>query len=414
MKWPASAGAAHIRRCAVCESALITGSMEVVSDYTAKQKEKDKFSVEKKNKPKTYFDYTLLIITLVLVAFGLMMIASASPYYAIQKDLPTTYFVRSQAIKAAIGVALMVIGAKLNYNWLKIRLAHKISVTTILYIVCIALQLVVLVKGNSVNGSSRWITIPLVGQFQPSEVTKLCLILYIAKAIAAKPKRLDRFFGFVIIIATAAPLFILVALENLSTAIIMVGLAFAMCFVASRKSFYYILTVVLMVPVFIFFLQSQGYRMTRVQVWLTDPTGGYQIQQGLYAICAGGWFGKGLGNSAQKRFVPEVHTDMIFTIICEELGLLGVIVLFLVYGLLIWRIAKVALNAPDLFGSLLCVGVLGHISLQVMLNVGVVTKLLPATGVILPFISFGGTSLIILLAEMGIVMSVASRVEYEQ
>ncbi len=388
--------------------------MEVVSDYTAKQKEKDKFSVEKKNKPKTYFDYTLLIITLVLVAFGLMMIASASPYYAIQKDLPTTYFVRSQAIKAAIGVALMVIGAKLNYNWLKIRLAHKISVTTILYIVCIALQLVVLVKGNSVNGSSRWITIPLVGQFQPSEVTKLCLILYIAKAIAAKPKRLDRFFGFVIIIATAAPLFILVALENLSTAIIMVGLAFAMCFVASRKSFYYILTVVLMVPVFIFFLQSQGYRMTRVQVWLTDPTGGYQIQQGLYAICAGGWFGKGLGNSAQKRFVPEVHTDMIFTIICEELGLLGVIVLFLVYGLLIWRIAKVALNAPDLFGSLLCVGVLGHISLQVMLNVGVVTKLLPATGVILPFISFGGTSLIILLAEMGIVMSVASRVEYEQ
>ncbi len=388
--------------------------MEVVSDYTAKQKEKDKFSVEKKNKPKTYFDYTLLIITLLLVGFGLMMIASASPYYAIQKDLPTTYFVRSQAIKAAIGVALMVIGAKLNYNWLKIRLAHKISVTTILYIVCIALQLVVLVKGNSVNGSSRWITIPLIGQFQPSEVTKLCLILYIAKAIAAKPKRLDRFFGFVIIIATAAPLFILVALENLSTAIIMVGLAFAMCFVASRKSFYYILTVVLMVPVFIFFLQSQGYRMTRVQVWLTDPTGGYQIQQGLYAICAGGWFGKGLGNSAQKRFVPEVHTDMIFTIICEELGLLGVIVLFLVYGLLIWRIAKVALNAPDLFGSLLCVGVLGHISLQVMLNVGVVTKLLPATGVILPFISFGGTSLIILLAEMGIVMSVASRVEYEQ
>ncbi len=388
--------------------------MEVVSDYTAKQKEKDKFSVEKKNKPKTYFDYTLLIITLVLVGFGLMMIASASPYYAIQKDLPTTYFVRSQAIKAAIGVALMVIGAKLNYNWLKIRLAHKISVTTILYIVCIALQLVVLVRGNSVNGSSRWITIPLVGQFQPSEVTKLCLILYIAKAIAAKPKRLDRFFGFVIIIATAAPLFILVALENLSTAIIMVGLAFAMCFVASRKSLYYIITVVLMVPVFIFFLQSQGYRMTRVQVWLTDPTGGYQIQQGLYAICAGGWFGKGLGNSAQKRFVPEVHTDMIFTIICEELGLLGVIVLFLVYGLLIWRIAKVALNAPDLFGSLLCVGVLGHISLQVMLNVGVVTKLLPATGVILPFISFGGTSLIILLAEMGIVMSVASRVEYEQ
>ncbi|MCR4839904.1 MAG: putative lipid II flippase FtsW [Lachnospiraceae bacterium] len=393
---------------------MITGSMEVVSDYTAKQKEKDKFSVEKKNKPKTYFDYTLLIITLVLVGFGLMMIASASPYYAIQKDLPTTYFVRSQAIKAAIGVALMVIGAKLNYNWLKIRLAHKISVTTILYIVCIALQLVVLVRGNSVNGSSRWITIPLVGQFQPSEVTKLCLILYIAKAIAAKPKRLDRFFGFVIIIATAAPLFILVALENLSTAIIMVGLAFAMCFVASRKSLYYIITVVLMVPVFIFFLQSQGYRMTRVQVWLTDPTGGYQIQQGLYAICAGGWFGKGLGNSAQKRFVPEVHTDMIFTIICEELGLLGVIVLFLVYGLLIWRIAKVALNAPDLFGSLLCVGVLGHISLQVMLNVGVVTKLLPATGVILPFISFGGTSLIILLAEMGIVMSVASRVEYEQ
>ena len=382
--------------------------MEVVSDLSQKKREKTK------TKPKRYYDYTLLIIVLTLVGFGLMMVASASSYYAISRGLPANTFLKSQAIKAVIGIAGMIFISKFNYNILKSSIFKgKISIANLFFGFCFALQIAVLIVGRSANGSSRWLEIPIIGSFQPSELSKLCLIILVAKAISEKAKRLERFMGFLAIIIVAGPLIAVVAMENLSTAIIMAGITFIICFVASSKWLYFLVTILMLIPAGVIAIMTQPYRLQRIKVWLEDGSG-YQISQGLYAISSGGWLGVGLGNSSQKRWVPEVHTDMIFTIICEELGVVGVLILFLIYILLILRIAKIAINAADLFGSLICVGVLCHVALQVVLNVAVTTSIMPATGVILPFISFGGTSLIVLLAEMGLVLSVSNRIEYEQ
>jgi cell division protein FtsW len=161
-------------------------------------------------------------------------------------------------------------------------------------------------------------------------------------------------------------------------------------------------------------IMNVGYRADRITQWLNVEEEGYQILQGLYAVCSGGWFGKGLGNSVQKLgYIPEVHTDMIFAVICEELGIIGVVILLLVYGVLLWRIYKISINAPDLFGSLLCTGVFSHIALQILLNIAVVTNTVPSTGVTLPFISYGGTSIMAMFIEMGLVLSVAGRIEHE-
>ncbi|MBO6065341.1 MAG: FtsW/RodA/SpoVE family cell cycle protein, partial [Lachnospiraceae bacterium] len=159
----------------------------------------------------------------------------------------------------------------------------------------------------------------------------------------------------------------------------------------------------------------KGYRLARIDVWkdIENTPGGYQILQGLYAIASGGWFGKGLGNSIQKLgYIPEVHTDMIFTCIVEELGIVGGLLLICVYIILLIRIYKIAVNAPDLFGSLICVGVFVQIALQAILNIAVVTNTIPSTGIPLPFISYGGSSLAFLMLEMGLVLNVSNQIDY--
>ena len=214
-----------------------------------------------------------------------------------------------------------------------------------------------------------------------------------------------------------APLLGLIAKENLSTAIVIAGILVSICFVASRKKLYFIIVGILCVAVGSLYVFGVGYRSERVDVWRNVETHpkGYQILQGLFAIASGGIFGTGLGQSMQKLgFIPEAHNDMIFTIICEELGLFGAIAVILLFVLLLWRLFIIAINAPDLFGGLIAVGIMAHIAIQVILNIAVVSNSIPSTGIPLPFISYGGTSVSVLLAEIGVALSVSNQIRTER
>ena len=208
----------------------------------------------------------------------------------------------------------------------------------------------------------------------------------------------------------------MVAINNLSTAIIILGIAVALVFVASPKYLQFFLMGGLGVGFGAAFIMFESYRAERLKIWLhpEDYDKGYQTLQGLYAIGSGGLFGKGLGESMQKLgFVPEAQNDMIFSIICEELGLFGAICVILLFLLMIWRFMVIANNAPDLYGALIVVGVMAHVAIQVILNIAVVTNTIPNTGITLPFISYGGTSILFLLSEMGLALSVSRGIKLE-
>ena len=379
------------------------------------------FVRKKEYKPHTYYDYSLLLITLMLVCIGLVMVYSTSSYYAVkQKFGDAAYFFKRQMISALLGVIVMIFISKFDYfNYIRgIGRKYKFRLLFLAYVVCIALQVYVLFFGEEVKGAKRWIKIPLLGSFQPSELTKICVILLVAYIVYAAPKRLDNVFGFIRVFLYVCPLLALVAAENLSTAIIIAGITFIVCFVVARKKGYFFIAGLIaigLVAGYIFL--GEAFRGERIDAWLhveTHPKG-YQILQGLYAIASGGLWGKGLGQSMQKLgFIPESHNDMIFSIICEELGIVGAMAIILLYVLLLWRLFVVAINARELFGSLICVGIMVHIAMQVIINLAVVTNTIPSTGIPLPFISYGGTSLVVLMAEMGIALSVSNRIEYER
>lgn len=363
----------------------------------------------------TKYDFTLLMTIFILIGFGLMMVTSASAYTAVKYNVSATHYLVRQAEFAIVGIIVMIAISKFDYRMLEKRVPlMRSSLPFIFYAGCLLLQVLVLFAGDSSNGSTRWIELPVIGRFQPSEFSKISVIIFVSYLISRAPRKLDTIMGFLVIAFINAPLIALVLAENLSTALVMAGILAIACFIASRKWFYYLFIMIGGVCVAILGIMLEPYRRQRIVEWLYEGEKAYQVQQGLYAVCSGGWFGKGLGNGVQKLgYVPEVHTDMIFSIICEELGLFGVLILFIVYGILLWRIYKISVNAPDLFGSMICAGVFIHIALQMILNVGVVTALLPATGVTLPFISYGGTSLVSIMIEMGLVLSVAARIEHD-
>ena len=242
-------------------------------------------------------------------------------------------------------------------------------------------------------------------------------------------KDVDRTAGITRAALITLPLAAIVAHNNLSSGIIIAGIGFVMMFVASKKMLLYALCVIGAGAVLVgagpignaltTMKILKPYQLTRINVWL-DPeayptTGGYQVLQGLYAIGSGGLFGKGLGESIQKLgFVPEAQNDMIFSIICEELGLFGAVLVIFLFVFMIYRFMLIASNAPDLFGSLLVVGVMAHIAIQVVLNIAVVTNSIPNTGITLPFISYGGTSILFLMIEMGMVLSVSNQIKLEK
>ncbi len=366
------------------------------------QKKKKKRSGSKK-----FIDYTLLLIIVCILGFGLVMLYSTSAYNATLKYGNSIYYLKKQVIAACMGFAVMYCCIKVDYHFFARFAGIAYLAATIL---CLAVNFV----GSSSHGSSRWLNIFGVS-FQPSELAKIAVILYLAVVISKRPMAMRTFQGNVKLLATILPIFLVVAYNNLSTAIIIAGIAFIMVFISSPKTAPFLLGVLGLAALALVFVFGT-YRQERLQIWLhpEDFDKGYQTLQGLYAIGSGGLFGKGLGESIQKLgFVPEAQNDMIFSIICEELGLFGAICVILMYIMLLWRLLLIATNAKDMFGSYLVIGIMIHIALQVILNIAVVTNSMPNTGVTLPFISYGGTSIMFLVAEMGVALSVSKDAHVE-
>ena len=303
-----------------------------------------------------------------------------------------------------LGIAVLYLAAGLDYHRLE-----KWAVAA--YLLSLVLSTLVLFVGASINGSRRWLSLgPL--SFQPSEFAKPAVILFLARVISRRENKkkgmLELFRTLVLIL----PIVGLVGTCNLSTAVIILGIAVILVFVSSPSYLPFAGLFGAGAGFMGIFLGMESYRLERIAVW-RDPESyekGFQTIQGLYAIGSGGLFGTGLGGSIQKLgFVPEAQNDMIFSIICEELGLFGAGLLLLLFLLLIWRFFLIAVHAPDLFGSLLAAGVMAHIAIQVILNVAVVTNTIPNTGITLPFVSYGGTSILFLLAEMGLVLGISRK-----
>ena len=367
-----------------------------------------------------YYDYSLLFLTIFLVCFGLVMIYSTSSYTAQTRFGTATYFLRKQTIPVLLGVGMMLFISRLDYRLLikDLPVIHFKPVILV-YLLALVLQTVVLfISGGESHGAQRWIPIPVIGSFQPAELSKVATIVFTAYIAYGAPRKLDKLRGFIRAGLYIGPLICLIAIENLSSAIIVAGIFVSICFVTSRKKMYFIVIfLALAAAAGAYVVLGEGFRMERFEIWMNVETHpkGYQILQGLYAIASGGMFGTGLGQSMQKLgFIPESHNDMIFTIICEELGLVGAIALILLFVLLLWRIFVIAVNAPDLYAALICVGTLAQIAIQVILNIAVVTNSIPSTGISLPFISYGGTSVAILLMEIGMVLSVSNHIRYER
>lgn len=364
----------------------------------------------------SFFDYTLLFIVLFLLGFGLVMLYSTSSYEAsMHYDGDATYYLKKQLGAMILGFIAMMVVANIPYHfWERFAVLG--------YGVSFALVLLVLTPlGIEANGAKRWINVFGIS-LQPAEVAKLAMILFLASLVCKMGRSIRSAKGFVIMLAAPLPVCAEVYLvtKNLSSAIIIFGIAVLMVFVSSPdyKKFILIGLAGIAVCALAVFLivnaadsDSLSFRGGRILAWL-DPEAyadgkGFQTLQALYAIGSGGIWGKGLGQSMQKLgFLPEAQNDMIFSIICEELGLFGATAVILLFLLLIWRFMVIANNAPDLFGAMLVVGVMGHIAIQVILNIAVVTNTIPNTGISLPFISYGGSSVLFLLIEMGIVLSV--------
>ena len=371
-----------------------------------------------KRKMHSYYDYSLLFLILFLVCFGLVMIYSTSSYNAQRIYSDATYYLQRQALFAGAGILIMIFVSKIDYRiYIRKFPVIRLKPVIVLYFMCVLLQLYVLLFGPVINGARRWIDMGPLGRFQPSELTKIAVILFTAYIVNLAPKKLDKFGGFLRVVLFISPLLILIVIENFSTALIVGIIMVAICFVASRKKFYFIISGALLIGLGSIFVFLEPYRFERIKIWLNVETEakGYQILQGLYAIASGGVFGKGLGESMQKLgFIPESHNDMIFSVICEELGLFGAFALILLFLLLIWRIFIIAINATDLYGGLIATGVLAHIASQVLINIAVVTNSIPSTGIPLPFVSYGGSSVMVILFEMGIVLSVSNQIKGER
>ena len=377
----------------------------------------------RKEQSEYFFDYCLLFIVLFLLGFGLIMIYSASSYAAFEEFGDAAHYLKRQAIASVLGLIAMIVVANIPYHfWERFALLGYLLSAVLIVLVLSPL-------GVESHKARRWIAIPGTGfNIQPAEVAKLCMILFLTVLVCKMGKSIRTLKGFIFMVLAPLPIagMIYLITDNLSSAIIVMGISILMVFVASpdyKKFIILGLIVVAMAALAIYLVTSTdlvgGFRSGRILAWL-DPESdaqdkGFQTLQALYAIGSGGIWGKGLGQSMQKlSFLPEAQNDMIFSIICEELGLFGAVAIIVMFVLLIWRMMIIANNAPDLFGAMLVVGVIGHIAIQAILNIAVVTNTIPNTGISLPFISYGGSSVIFLLIEIGLVLSVAKRIQLKE
>lgn len=378
----------------------------------------------KRERKEHYTDVTLWFVLLFLLGFGLVMIYSASSYTAFSEHKGNAaYYLQRQAIAALIGLGAMVVVSLIPYHfWERFALLGIVASMGLIVLVLTPL-------GIESHGARRWIGIegsPF--NLQPAEVAKVAVILWLTVLACKLGSDIKQIKALAIMFAVPAVLFLMIwkITDNMSSALIVLAISAVIVFVASpdyKKFVILALAGVVLVIGLVVLIQYtdvlDGFRAGRIRVWL-DPESdaedtGFQTIQALYAIGSGGVWGKGLGESMQKlSFLPESQNDMIFSIICEELGLFGAAAIMFMFVVLIWRMVIIANNAPDMFGGMLVTGVIAHIAVQAILNIAVVTNTIPNTGISLPFISYGGSSVVFLLIEMGLVLSVARRIEVSE
>lgn len=380
-----------------------------------KRKEPKQQSVQRTPKQeRIYFEYTLVFVVIFLVMFGLLMLYTASLY--------TTDFFVKQCVISLLGVAGLFIASFVDYH----LYAKK---PMIILIAAAAIIVVLLVKtplGMELNGATRWIKIGPVS-FQPAELFKIAVILVNAMLINRFSRRMSdwRILSMFAAMAILEFLYIYLVTENLSSAIIVAMITMLMVFVAYPG---YKLFLALgaagagLAALVIYYVLNAGadggFRSGRIIAWLAperlaDQKLVFQTNQALYAIGSGGLWGKGLGAGKQKMHLPEAMNDTIFAIICEELGMVGASLVLIMFAILLYRIMFIAQNSKDLLGGMVATGIFAHFMLQVILNVGVVTNLLPSTGVTLPFISYGGSALVLLMAEIGVALNISRQIDFE-
>ncbi|MFW5976367.1 MAG: stage V sporulation protein E [Bacillota bacterium] len=353
-------------------------------------------------------DYIVIFVIITLLTIGLIMILSASSIRSYNLYEDSYYLFKNQLIWAIIGLIFMLIFMNINYKFFQ-KHARLILLGSITGLILVLIPGI----GRMVGGSRRWIGMGPIG-IQPSEVTKLGIVFYLAQFLSTKKERVQSFLkGVIPLLIVLVIIFLLILLEpDLGTAVTITGTFLVMLFTAGIKFIHILYIVSSGIPLIIYFIFSEEYRKARFLAFLNpweDPLDtGYHVIQSLIALGSGGIFGVGLGNSRQKfLYLPEPGTDFIFAVLGEELGLIGTILIILLYFVLIWRGLKIALYVPDMFGSLLAIGITSMIGLQAIINMGVVTSSLPVTGITLPFISYGGTSLVIMLSGVGILLNIS-------
>lgn len=383
------------------------------------EKKTKKFSKFLNNK----MDYVLVITVLILVSLGVVMVLSASAPSALSKTGSSyTYFIKQFGF-AVFGIIAMLFVSKIDYRFYK---KYYWGV----YVVSVLVLLLVLVPhlGKEVNGALRWIEIKGLGQFQPSEITKIGLIIFYAGYLSDHKSELKDFWRgfFKPLIFLAIPVAILYRIQNhLSVSLVISVITFVMMLMAGVRVLHFVwaglaggagLTLLLLKGKIDQIKgvagTSDSFRLDRIKVFFdpwSDATGtGYQMIQSLYAIGSGGLFGVGLGNSKQKYlYIPEPQNDFIFAIIAEELGFVGCIAIIALFAVFVWRGIVIAMKAPDMFGSLIAVGITTLVAIQAIINIAVVTASIPTTGMALPFFSYGGTALVILLSSVGILLNIS-------
>lgn len=364
--------------------------------------------VENQERESSLVDLPFLLLTILLTALGLMMIYSASYARALYETGDSAYFFKRQLVFSLVGITAMLAISRIKPALIR-KMAFPILGASVLFLVLVFVPGI----GQSENGATRWIRLGV--SFQPSEIAKLGVILSYAAMIAAFQEKMETFrWGIAPFAAILVVIVILLRLEPHNSAIVIIACtAGAMLFLGGVKYRWFILGGSVMLLGLVLILGAGGYEASRITAWqdpFSDPTDdGYQIIQSLYAIGSGGLLGLGFGQGRQKYlYLPEEHNDYIFAIACEELGLVGAVAILTLYALLILRGYWIAMHVRDRFLALTVAGITTLTALQVFFNIGVVTNLLPSTGISLPFFSYGGTALLIQLGEMGLILG-ASR-----
>ena len=370
-------------------------------------KTKKKTAKRKYIKPLGY-DFTVMFIVLTLVLFGVVMIFSSSYYYTMTSERFNNdmfYFLKRQSIWAVLGICAMVFCMNVPYTLWK-RFAKLAYWLSNIFLAMLPFF------GTELGGQKRWLGVGSLS-FQPSEFTKIAVILYLSMYVIDHRRELGNLKGFVRACLVLLLPVALIAISNFSSALLIGLMGATILFIASPRVWYFGAAIAAVTPLcaIAVLLPQFRYRLSRITTWLdpwADPTGdGFQTIQSLYALASGGLFGLGLGQSRQKTFIPEAYNDIIFAIICEELGIVGAALVILLFAVLIWRGIRIAINAKDSFGMLVATGITAVIAFQSIINIGVVTNTIPNTGQPLPFISYGGTSLLFLMAMIGILLNIS-------